>query len=51
MGRLGLYFVGVYGLLAAFVIYMNRKNAHGQLPVGRMASQLRDAWADNHTRT
>jgi hypothetical protein len=50
MGRVSLYLIGIYGLVAAFVVYMNRKYPRRQVPVGRLAAQLQDAWADHRTR-
>lgn len=50
MARLSLYLVGIYGLLAAFVVYSNRKNSPPRIPVSHLANQLKDAWADHHTR-
>lgn len=49
MSRLSLYLIGVYGLLAAGVVYMNRRNSQKRARVIDMADRLREAWDDHHT--
>jgi len=52
MGRLSLYLVGIYGVAAAYLVYLNRRGQarrDGRIPVTRAAEMLREAWADHHT--
>jgi hypothetical protein len=61
MGRLSLYLLGIYGLAAAYLVYLDR-HAHARtanhgigsapdthVPVEKAADLLRQAWADHHT--
>jgi hypothetical protein len=52
MGRLSLYLVGIYGVAAAYLVYLNRRGPvtrNGRIPVTKAAEMLREAWADHHT--
>ncbi|MFP5236140.1 MAG: hypothetical protein ACLGSD_09565 [Acidobacteriota bacterium] len=49
MSRLSLYLIGVYGLIAAGMVYVNRRNEAQRNSVVAMADRLREAWADHHT--
>lgn len=49
MKRWSLYLIGVYGLIAAGMVYADRRSAAKRIRVKKMAEQLREAWADNHT--
>ena len=53
MGRLSLYLVGIYGMAAAYLVYLNRRGGQartdGRIPVTKAAEMLREAWADHHT--
>jgi len=52
MGRLSLYLLGIYGLAAAYMVYLDRRSITrpaNRLPVDKAAEMLREAWADHHT--
>lgn len=49
MSRLSLYLIGVYGLMAAALVYLDRRNSQKRVQVIEMADRLREAWADHHT--
>jgi hypothetical protein len=52
MGRLSLFLLGIYGLAAAYFVYLDRRGqtrSANRLPVDKAAEMLRQAWADHHT--
>jgi hypothetical protein len=48
MFRLSLYVLGISAFVAAWAAYRNQLKAR-PMPVGKAATMLQKAWADNHT--
>ena len=49
MARLGLYLLGIYGLLTAYVVYANRNRDSQRIPVKESAALLQEMAARHRT--